>query len=334
MSLSACSGRAVVSELRLADMTTFGLELRRSKDIDPVYPVLKCLSDHLEWSESDAIWACYVYLTYYNLASAYAALEIGSTPQNMSVALNDRDCVETLKRLPTGIERRGLRGGNVIPHIATAAYSFEVHPYSEWFGVVAETFGDPKERFRIVTNEVQQMPGNGRWAAFKWADLLKNVVGYPIAAPDLMLDQATGPLDGIRYVFGNPTATPAYITKFGMDYTVRERLVLAAMDAGERPFDWEETETVLCNYHSLAKGRYYIGHDIDEMQEVIRTAQRRGDLTVLQAMDLMRARRDALPYGYRGEKNGWEGIQKERLTHYRTTGELLWRDSEGRTGLL
>ena len=35
----------------------------------------------------------------------------------------------------------------------------------------------------------------------------------------------------------------------------------------------EQVETILCDFHALAEGRYYVGHDIDQMQEQLDRAR-------------------------------------------------------------
>ena len=81
----------------------------------------------------------------------------------------------------------------------------------------------------------------------------------------------------------------------------------------------ETAETSLCDFYALNKGRYYVGIDIDEMQEQLLRVP--SDLTPL----AFKARYETLPHEYLGELNGWEGIDKKRKGVYRDTREIALR---------
>jgi hypothetical protein len=81
-------------------------------------------------------------------------------------------------------------------------------------------------------------------------------------------------------------------------------------------------ESLACDFNSLNKGRYYIGRDIDRQQYRIQRAE---DATGIICKELWDARKRVFPHKYLGELNGWEGIEKDRLLHYVTTGEVIDR---------
>ena len=102
------------------------------------------------------------------------------------------------------------------------------------------------------------------------------------------------PLKRTKRVLTDPLAR----TDAGHD--LRERL--AAMGV---PLSWERLETVLCDFHSMVKGRYYVGHDIDQMLEQAEKAPPA-------IRDLILAARAAtLPERYLGEVQGWSGVSDQ-----------------------
>jgi hypothetical protein len=81
----------------------------------------------------------------------------------------------------------------------------------------------------------------------------------------------------------------------------------------------ETAETSLCDFYAMTRGRYYVGIDIDEMQEQLLRVP--SDLTKW----AFKARYESLPHDYLGELNGWEGIDKARKSIYKNTREIAVR---------
>jgi hypothetical protein len=97
-----------------------------------------------------------------------------------------------------------------------------------------------------------------------------------------------------------------------------DRLTAAlAADLGDS--DVGQVETSLCDFHSLTKGGYYLGHDIDAMQEQLHTTP--SDLTP----QAVAARLGTIPAAYLGEVGGWSGVDRDRRRAYRDTGRILER---------
>jgi len=270
-----------------------------SRDIDPVYPVLRAVYDDLDLPTNERHLFTLAYLATYNLASAY---HLWADPTST-------------RKLPIGIERRGLRTEGAARRYVERAFTLmsgRGWDVERW--ITMDFTDDPYQNFRRFFYAAQLIDGNGRWAAFKWAELLKTVHDLPIAAPDLCLRECSGPKDGLRRLYGAPPDT---------DIAVLEGW--AQELKWDAPWSWEELETVLCNFDSMAKGRYYVGHDIDEMQHVITEAAEHGTLDGDQAAHLWEARARALPEAYLGEVHGWYGVQRDRKTAYRDRGEIVVR---------
>ncbi len=284
-----------------------------SKDLDPLYDVLRALYADMGLAGEDALWFTTLYLAYYHLPSALLAFERCPTVSSPLGA--------DLAGLSTGIERRNLRGGKVLGHLRhyRSLLAKTGGRQADWL-TQGWSATDPEANFLRFWDTAQLPWGNGRWAAFKWADLLKNVHGMALSAPDMRLADCSGPKEGLQFLYATTTEDVVRLDALGSDLMGR----MARLG-----IDWEQLETVLCNYKSLAKGKYYVGHDIDELQERIDAAPLSDDQRAL----LYRARTAALPMAYLGERSGWHGIQKQRMGAYKDAGVILTRARERRRSL-
>lgn len=284
----------LVSKPYLQDVLVFARRFIVSGDIDPVYPVLRHLIASLRLEELEGLWLTVLYGAYYNLASGLAAYRIlpkPCKPRGQEVA--------ALITLPCAAERRGLRGGRIILHL------------NSWLEVLSETGATLKEYLANKTCEdvwaaIEAIWGNGRWAAFKFGELLQQVQGWPVFAPTAMIDQSTGPKLGLTQVGEGHWQGEAGLASFRMYLEGSLGLAITL----------EQAETVLCDFHSLAAGAYYIGHDIDKMQEQIDTSQ----LCNADKELLFLARKATLDNNYLGEVHGWNGISGPLKQFYKKTG--------------
>jgi len=74
----------------------------------------------------------------------------------------------------------------------------------------------------------------------------------------------------------------------------------------------DQLETSLCDFNSLVKGRYYIGHEMDLMMEGLEPQS-----------IFWEARAKALAHNYLGEFKGWHGVRPELKTIYRDKGLIF-----------
>lgn len=288
--------------------STFGEALVWSRDLDPIYPVLQWIeANHCE-DEEQRLWLTWLYLMYYNLPSALVAFQRHPEP----VRVMDTD----LCQLPIATERRNLRGNRL--QVSCAAYWDTVirrGTQVNWVEAGVPDNVKPSTNYMVFYERAQELWGNGRWAAFKWADLLLHVHGYPLRPPSLMLKDASGPLDGMRLFW--PGRTVEQLDEIAPN-------MLKWFDPAVQ---YDVLETILCKYHSLVDGRYYVGHDIDELQENMeRVANLLTDPRDYQMMSTVwQARRATLPHVYLGEVHGWHGVDKERKRAYAQTGHVVVR---------
>lgn len=294
------------------DLAYFSRHMIRSKDIDPLYPVLRELYNLMALNDEQQFWFTTLYLAYYDVTSALRAYRLCPNPGWLPQVAATFRCAT---------ERRGMRGGNVIRHI---------HSYLEKIGTIPQrtwiTDGwsphDVQANYLLFWDRAQTIWQNGRWAAFKWADLLKNVHGLPLAAPDMRMQFCSGPRAGLCSLYGLPDNAPIKtLNECGDDLRGRLRAYNVTLSDGS-DLDYETLETLLCNWHSLTHGRYYVGHDIDELQHVIDHAYLSKDDRAL----LYDARLLALPAAYLGEYlMEWKGIDRARMRVYHDTKFVLVR---------
>lgn len=286
------------------DFLSFARAMLASRDEDPFYPVLTWLIQSLD--REQALWLSFLFVAYCHLGSAWHAWITCPTPHPLP---------PQALRWPFYTDRRGLRGGRLAEHVASyCALLHETHGAQEAWITQGWT-QDPLDNYERFWVQCQRIWGNGRWAAFKWAEILKKVLGLPLAAPDMRLRYCTGPKAGLAWLYGmSPHGQlPGYLS-VSTD-------VLSRLHKHGLMVDWESAETLLCNWHSLVCGRYYVGCDIDAQQEEIGATE----LPPREQERLFEARHAVLPGAYLGEQRGWAGVQSNRLPVYKHRGLILVR---------
>lgn len=288
--------------MNMDDLAAFARHHVSSGDIDPAYPVIGWMERDLELDEDAAIWHTLVYVAYYNLTSA---VQVWQDWDWMLEALRAHELsgysAGPLK-LPTGIERRGLRDGSKMArHLLDLQATHQL--YGSWWEALSArglTWGGIVDSVRAIYN-------NGRWAGYKTAELLKTVHGWPISAPDMGNDGSSGPVDGLKLVYpdldlstvdAQDAAAEALRDRLSYDHDIH--------------LPWEQLETVLCDWHAMCEGRYYVGHDIDQQLEQVMRPEVPAEARQL----ILRARAATLPHAYLGELGGWDGVDKARAKAY------------------
>jgi len=250
-----------LSELKLApcwwDFCTFAKAQIQSGDLDPTYPVLKRLYAADALPREIALWRTLLYVTWYNLHSAEVAWtrfpEPGELPSDL--------------RLPTGTERRGFRGNDLAAqHVNTllAQVRLAGGKLTDW--VEGSMVLRGKRGWAHMRQRFQSIPYGGNWSSYKWADMMKNVHGYDITASDIGVGgggATAGPVPGMVRLTGASWRVVA--TDVALQQGVHDRAVADGV-----PFNGlDMLETACCDFNSLCKGSYYVGHDIDVQQEYL-----------------------------------------------------------------
>jgi hypothetical protein len=276
-----------------------------SGDIDPMYPVLKRFYAAEKADTEAQLWRTLLYLTWYHVGSAEKVWKVHPRPSEI-------DHVR-FASLPTGVERRGFRG--VVGNVQARGFVRCVLRRAEGnLPAWVASFGSGEAGWRSARRELEGVAGAGPWASFKWADLLKNVHGLPLVAPDIGVggkSETAGPIPGLVALTGQSWKVVA------VDVDLQRRVMEEAIKRGVPLGGLDQLETCLCDFNSLIKGGYYVGHDID-----LQMTQLDGS-----GPGLWEARA-AFPAAYRGERavEPWTGVRKELKKRYSQHGELvnLW----------
>jgi hypothetical protein len=290
-----------------ADYAQFHEAQTQSRDMDPAYPVLKWFADSLD--RESGLWLTFLFVGYYHMGSALKAF-------SLYPALTVPD--ETTLKLPIAQPRRSHRATlRFAQHLDSLCAKAEQHGgLSAWLDS-ATTSEDPLTNWKTLNDELTTVFGNGRWAAYKTAEILMKSHGFNLAAPDMGNANSSGPRKGLGLFFpglpqGNSPAEIAYLDELSLK-------VVENLTGKTSQVSIETAETSLCDFYALNKGRYYVGIDIDEMQEQLLRVP--SDLTAM----AFKARHETLPHAYLGELNGWEGIDKNRKSIYRDTKQIALR---------
>lgn len=268
------------TEQLLADFRVFCRKFVESKDIDPMYPVLKELYHELELPNEQRLWFTWLYVAYYDIASALKAF---SDHPMHTIEWTDQET-----HYPHQTERRGLWGHFFTEHMSSL--------HEQLKGGWMEGFLHKSLSFEQLFAQIQTVKYNGRWAAFKTCDILMNVHDYPIEFPGMELSSGTGSINASLELL-----CP------GTEKSVAEQVLKAK--TGLR---WDQLETCLCDFHALVEGRYYIGHDIDKMQSSLYWP----GLSEHDRALAFKVRKQAFAPEYLGELNGWYGVRTGLLKNY------------------
>jgi len=283
-----------------------------SGDVDPVYRVLTQLSSTMTQREMGLL--SFLHVAFYDLGSALRAWGM------CGGAANPR-AIDSLIGLPCGTERRGMRDKPELRKHLTALFEIDatydgLHRWAERFPSYGELFG-----------ALQSIYGNGRWAAYKSAELLSwSLRPYLFDAirwmpTDMGHAHSSGPRQGLELLWAGPPLPTGHTAQAvrRLD-AVSEELVLHLHMQGVRA-SLPTAETTLCDFNSLVRGRYYPGHDIHQMGDQLRRAWRCAELTKL-GLGL-----GAVQMGLRAAEAEFgdevlHSVNKDRKKLYKMTGQL------------
>ena len=290
-----------------SDYAYFHEAQTRSRDMDPMYPILEWFAQDLE--RDRALWLSFLFVAYYHLGSALAVLELYPSP---SVPEQQH------LKLPISQPRRGHRDSlKLAQHLSSLCSKSEKHGgLGAWLDSVTGS-ADPIANWKSLNEELMTVFGNGRWAAYKTAEILMKCHGFNLEAPDMGHANSSGPRKGLGLFFpglpqGNSPAEISHLDDLSLQ-------VVSFLSDKTSQVSIETAETSLCDFNALVKGKYYVGIDIDEMQEQLLAVP--SSLAGL----AFKARYETLPHEYLGELNGWVGIDKGRKVIYRQTREIALR---------
>lgn len=283
-----------------------------NRDVDPVYPVLREIGNICDWTPEERVRSVFLHVAYYDLGSALCAME--------AVSQMGWSFQENIARLTCGTERRRHRmGNNLIEHLSDLhLLASQNDGLLTW---LTDNLGsDQLANWQRVTEKLMNVNGNGRWASFKTCEMLAEVCGLPLAAPDMGHANSSGPRQGLALLFEDePPRGNGGVALLQLN-AMSELLVRELRGRGLEA-RLETAETTLCDFHSLVRGRYYPGLDIDVMQEQLNKAPVSGEMMERAFL----ARERTLPGAYLGEREGRNGPDPVRKRAYKETGVILVR---------
>lgn len=290
---------------RWEDFILFARAQIASGDIDPTYPLLRSYYKAEQLDDETALWRTLLYVTWYHIGSAETAWKRYPKPGPLDG--------NVIMALPTGVERRGFRGASGCNLARAFVANVLKRAGSDGLWRWMKSCGTGEDGWRNVRQELEAVSGAGPWASFKWADLMRNVHGFCIEAPDIGVGgkgEMAGPIPGMVALTGRPWKECAN------DVGLQKELLARAVARGVPFGGLDEMETCLCDFNSMLKGGYYVGHDLDDQ------------MTKLQGSTagLWEARR-CFDDKWRGElgQPTWFGVDKKRKTVYRDQGVILVR---------
>jgi hypothetical protein len=302
---------------RFADYAEFHRIQMANRDVDPVYPVLKKIGDLLRWTAEERVRSVFLHVAYYDLGSTLAAVD-----RRDGAFL--RAFTQPREGLKCGTERRRHRmGNNLAEHLSDLHHIAEKYNgLSAWTRTYITEH--PVDSWIAMTDALMDVNGNGRWAAYKTCEMLAEVCGLPLEAPDMGHANSSGPRAGLGVLYPDTLELrgnrPSVIRLLDVQSAALVKTLRGlGLEAGVAT-----AETTLCDFRSLCEGRYYAGLDIDVMlEQLLRAPLSAGMLEMA-----LRARRLELPEAYLGERAEfrWRGPDRVRKQVYRRTGEIVERE--------
>ena len=277
-------------------------------DLDPVYPVLGQLVAAWDLNRDEVAWLIALHVAYYHLGSTLAAFSRTNGSARGLPATPAALAASGLLSLPCATERRGHRSPAPLAHHLLAIASVHREGGYAWHARSGWDWAQLNEQ--LVT-----IDGNGRWAAYKTAELFQKVAQVPMIAADAGHRYSSGPRKGLELLYpdlptGQDPDTIAHLDKLTAELST---------ELGEP--DLAQVETSLCDFHSLTKGTYYLGHDIDAMLAQLLDPH----VPDSTHRDVWQARAYAFDSSLLGEVRGWAGPRVALKPMYRAFGVLDWR---------
>lgn len=258
------------------ELFDFCRQMLVTRDYDPNYFAVKGFSENVGMSFDETFELCFVFNGFYHFGSADAFLKDRSIP---------------VEKLQYGVSRRGFRGNSKVLNFIESGKSLKRE-------ILRHRDGGESGWVRIYET-LLKIQGCGDWSAFYLCDMFKVILGFEITSPNVgFLSTSTrrGPTHGLSFITGLEA------DKLAKNPGLHRRIYDEMLEGV--PFDgMEQFESVLCNYLSLHKKKYYVGRDIDRQ------------IAMMEGLgsEWWTARKRYFPEELLGEKHGWEGIRKELM---------------------
>ncbi len=215
--------------------------LVESKDVDPVYPLLK---EIIRFEGFDPTEAIFWYGYFYSISSMVKLLR------------KEIDFSQAKFGTERGRTPQVRRPENMAKTLAA------------WHRADVLIAAREAKNARVFANTViLPIPYFGNWVSYKYTELFEKVLDFTNLAPtDMNLEGAdlndhSGPCGGLRKLYGEDDA----IYPRSM---VAEWETLGQQLSQHWGYDLGQVETILCKGYKWIEGKYYVGHDIAEFKHL------------------------------------------------------------------
>lgn len=239
----------------------FGKGLLETGDLDPIYIMLHRAREKDSISLNALLrWLVGYWCLYHSGAAAFLS------DSNDFWATLEAAAINADKNWPRGAERRHWRGRAAIAswkHISSGFISPEDM-------VLFIANGEPRS-FTGVSARVKKLVGFGPWIAFKIADMLDRVAGFPVDFSGADLSIYDEPAKAADIYLHHEGKIIEHHSKSARLRMVVKELVpqFSAHKAPplyDRPVGLQEVETIMCKWKSHLNGHYEIGKDTKELR--------------------------------------------------------------------
>jgi hypothetical protein len=246
----------------LDDFVEFARIEQESGDIEPWAALYRDL--HLNSGLMDlerTHWLLTLHNTYDHLSSAWKVLMRWESPWVWEADPRRDEAADQLV-YPIMSERRNLYGGKVLRRHHSYIGQMGDRSQDEWLrdsllGI------SPEVDFQLLMERTRDVWGVGRQSAFEWAEFVAKVLDFPIHAPTAELWESSGPRESLELLYGK---APNNEWLDAVADHARGYLASAGVH-----LEWEDFETVVCDFKVMRKGRYYPGRHLANLKEDIGT---------------------------------------------------------------
>lgn len=242
----------------------FGEQLLLTQDLDPMYVALSRMTGPDPTTLHNWLLA---YWCFYHPGVASYIADAGDSVERywdlMTQAAVNVEPAPTGGRWPRASERRHFRGKQALTAVDRLRATF---PGGGGDAVQALYAGEPALASEVM-RRVKLWYGFGDWIAFKVADMMETVLGYPLNfsnAEVLMFDSPAQAVTLWAEESGRPEAE-LFASYFPEQFSSRR----LAPPKYARPLNIQEYETMLCKWKSYRNGHYTVGQDIRELRHAL-----------------------------------------------------------------
>ena len=251
---------------------SFGRELIRTGDLDPVYFALRALPLQQRFRTALAYFCLYHlgaagYLGRFKGSEFWDYLDIAAANKNLT--------------WPRGAERRHWRGAAAVDCAAWLRknYSEPEQVIYSWYN------GASSKRFSSIAEQVKKTPAYGPWISFKVADVMERCLDLAVDFSDCNLGIYREPRAGAALLLTGDAETPITDAQLTEVFAALGKAIgkLKAPPHHDRCVNLQELETVCCKYKSHVNGHYPVGKDLKEVAHAL-SDSRWGTKRMLEAL--------------------------------------------------